>query len=216
MAKKPTKKAAKKAVKKTKPKVKRVLSKTEISLKNKQQQLTRKIKKAKETFTDLANLYPTPKDREAFIKIGGQKKKVKTFLNEALNGTKSLAKEYNKITKKRVKLTKGKYKPKSNALSRYEATKEEVKDFSETKGIVRFAEFQSWELKDFQEDVLKFATKGYKVNGFDLEDNAEEILSLFNSIFLDMAVASEEGFYPILVLFKDTKKKNLLTQVTRE
>jgi len=210
------KKLTKKLVKKAKPKVKRQLSKTEISLKNKQEYISKKIKKAKAVFNDLSNIYPTPKDREAFIKIAGQKKKVKTFLNEALNETKGLAKEYNKITKKRIKLTKGKYKPKGSALSRYEATKEEVKDFSETKGIIRFAEYQSWELKDFQEDVLKFATKGYKVNGFDLKESAEEILTLFNGIFLDMAVASEEGFYPILILFKDTKKKNLLTQVTRE
>ena len=214
--KKPTKKPLKKAVKKAKPKVKRVLSKTEVTLKNRQEYIARKIRKEKKTFNDLANLYPTPESREAFIKIGGEKKKVKTFLNASLNETKNLSKEYNKVTKKRVKLTKGKYKPKGSSLSRYEATKEQVKEFSETKGIIRYAEYQSWELKDFQEDVIKFGNKGYKVNGFDIQENAEEILALFNDIFLDMASASEEGLYPIIVLFKDAKKKNLLTQVTRE
>ena len=42
MAKKITKKATKKAVKKAKPKVKRVLSKSEITLKNKQEYLNKK------------------------------------------------------------------------------------------------------------------------------------------------------------------------------
>lgn len=215
MAKKQLKKAVKKAVKKAKPKVKRVLSKTEISLKNKQQSINRKIKKERQTFQDLANLYPTPESRESFIKIGGVKKKVKTFLNASLNETKNLSKEYNKATKKRVKLTKGKYKPKATSLGRYEATKKEVKEFSEIKGLLRFAEYQSWELKDFQEDVIKFGNKGYKVNGFDILENAEEVLTLFNDIFLDMAQGSEEGDYPVLVVFQDKNKKNILTQVTR-
>lgn len=215
MAKKQPKKPVKKAVKKAKPKVKRVLSKTEITLKNKQQSINRKIKKEKQTFQDLANLYPTPESRESFIKIGGVKKKVKTFLNASLNETKNLSKEYNKVTKKRIKLTKGKYKPKATSLSRYEATKDEVKEFSNIKGVLRFAEYQSWELKDFQEDVIKFGKKGYKVNGFDILENAEEVLTLFNDIFLDMAEGSEEEEYPVLVVFQDKKKKNILTQVTR-
>ena len=108
MAKKITKKATKKAVKKAKPKVKRVLSKSEITLKNKQEYLNKKIKKAKLVFLDLSNLYPAPKDKEQFIKINGQKKKVKTFLNEALNETKRLGKEYNSITKKKGQAYKGK------------------------------------------------------------------------------------------------------------
>lgn len=214
--KKPVKKAVKKTVKKAKPKVKRVLSKTEISLKNKQQYINKKIKKERQTFQDLANLYPTPESRESFIKIGREKKKVKTFINASLNETKNLSKEYNKLTKKRIKLTKGKYKPKATSLGRYEATKEEVQEFSEIKGLLRYAEYQSWELKDFQEDVLKFGKNGYKVNGFDILENAEEVLTLFNDIFLDMAEGSEEGGdYPVLVVFQDKKKKNILTQVTR-
>ena len=212
--KKPVKKAVKNTVKKAKPKVKRVLSKTEISLKNKQQSINRKIKKERQTFQDLANLYPTPESRESFIKIGGVKKKVKTFLNASLNETKNLSKEYNKLTKKRIKLTKGKYKPKATSLSRYEATKEEIQEFSKIKGLIRFAEYLPWELKDFQEDVLKFGKKGYKINGFDILENAEEVLTLFNDIFLDMAQGSEEEKYPLLVLFLDKKKKNILTQVT--
>ena len=209
-----SKKAPKKTVKKAKPKVKRVLSKTEISLKNKQNAINRKIKKERQTFQDLANLYPTPESREAFIKIKGVKKKVKTFLNASLNETKNLSKEYNKVTKRRVKLTKGKYKPKATSLSRYEATKDEVKEFSKIKGLIRYAEYQSWELKDFQSDVLNFGKKGYKINGFDILENAEEVLTLFNDIFLDMAQGSEEDSYPLLILFLDKKKKNILTQVT--
>ena len=68
--KKPTKKkATKKSVKKAKPKVKRVISPTERTLKNKQEYLSKKIKKARLTFNDLANLYPTPESREVFLKV---------------------------------------------------------------------------------------------------------------------------------------------------
>lgn len=199
--------ATKKSAKKTKPK-KRVLSKTEVSYKNKQYRISRKLGENLKLYNELIS----ESNQSKKIDFEGKKTKIRTAVNKVLRRANKLGNELDAVTKKRVRLTRGKYTPKSKYTvdKKLTISKSDEKKFTQLK-YKKWSVYNYWEFNDFQKDLLMFTNKRYtyfKVDPFEFGDIISEMV---NELFFQLSVSSTEGSeYPVVVLYvneteKDTK-----------
>lgn len=192
--------------KKKKPK-KRVLSKTEVKYKNQQYKINKKLKSDFEFYKKLI----AEPNQSKFIDFDGNKLKIRTVVNKILRRVNKLGNELSIITNKRVKLTRGKYKPK-NPFSIPENVKIDKQFEKEinVEGLVKWSVYNYWEFNDFQTDLLSFFNDRYTYTGMDPVEFGDIISELINELFFDLSVSSNQGKdYPVLVLYIDKKKKDM-------
>lgn len=202
------KKSAKKnQVKKVKPK-KRVLSKTELKYKGQQYRVNKKIKSEFELYEKLlSETNPSKK-----IDFEGKKLKIRTAINKVLRRVNKLGNELNTITNKRVKLTRGKYKPK-NKFSIPDSAKID-KTFEKqinVSGLIKWNVYNYWEFNDFQTDLLTFFNKGYTYAQINPIEFGDIISELINELFFELSVESNDSGkqYPVVALYVDNNKKDV-------
>jgi hypothetical protein len=189
-----TKKAQpKKKATKKKKKV-RVLSKTELKYKYKQSNLTRKKRTLIADF-DKLSAFTNPSQ---IITFKGKKAKVRTLINKVLDEIKRVNNEYDLVTAKRVKLTRGKYKPKT-----IKATPEEVEEVVNTPQYDLYKEYNIWNYNDCIKDILKLTNEGYTVRGIDA---SEDYLLITNTIKEYFKVMSSND---TLYLYRDETNLDL-------
>lgn len=169
-----------KAVKKA-----RVISKEEISLKNRQAYLTKKKKIEQAIIQDIyadANYnieaFAPEKDRK-------RKRKYKTIIAEHNKKIREINKELKKATKARVKITKGKYKPKQD--NKYKKLGGEKKA---KKGILTLGHYLQWEEPAaFNKVMIKRKHLGNNIVSFEewnFEKDFEKAVADMQDLFQDM------------------------------
>lgn len=171
-------------VKKAKPKKKvRKLSKTELKLKYKQSNLQRKSRVLERDFDTLSEFV----NPSQIITFKGKKAKVRTHINNVLNEIKKVNNDKEVVKNKRVKLTRGKYKPKP----KIEAT--DLTEVINTPELDLYSEYNIWNYNDCVKDVLTLTNQGYTVEGKNPEEDYLAIVKRLKELF--KGLTSEDTLY---------------------